>query len=243
MMKTKSNQTDLTNEIATCRQEFKDFAYKVSHDLQAPIRSIIGFSNFVVASARDKMTDQEREDLDMVVKAAKQAKDLIDALLQYSRLMTAERPMVKVDLNDALTCLLRDMQEEINSQHAHINTEPLPEVLGDRSLLCMLWRHLIENSLKFHKKDVAPVIHISVEEDDGDWLFRITDNGIGIDPKYHKGIFDMFRKLHADSDYPGLGAGLAFAKKIVELNHGTIGIDSALGQGTTVWFKLPKIAA
>ncbi len=223
------------------RRELANFAYKISHDLQTPLRSVIGFSNLVLASAGNKFTVQEKEDMQMVLGSARHAQELIEALLQYSRLISIPHVPVKIESEAVLREVLEAMDEKIVGTSAHISYNSLPDVLADPRQLYRLFYYLLCNAIKFHQPDHSPIIRITAEpyEKKDYWLFRVIDNGIGIDSKYHNVVFDLFRKLHSDEEYPGLGAGLAFARKIVEQHHGTIGLDSFPGQGTSVWFTLP----
>lgn len=222
------------------RQELANFSYKVSHDLQAPLRSVIGFSNLVRISAADRLMPQEKEDMDMVLDCAKHMQQLIEALLHYSRLITTPHLLLRTDAEAVLKEVLHHMEENITAEDATITHDTLPYVMADPMELQLLLEYLISNALKFHKKGEPPIIRITVEpyEKRNYWLFRVIDNGIGIDSKYHHTIFDMFKKLHSDAEYPGLGIGLTFSQKIIEHHHGTIGVDSFPGQGTTLWFTL-----
>lgn len=223
------------------RQELAHFSYKISHDLQAPLRSVIGFSNLVLRSVNDRLTTQEKSDLEMVISSAQHAQKLIEALLEYSRLITSPPPLTKIDANTVLEEVLLSMEKKIAEQHATIHhTTTLPTVIANPKQLYFLFSQLLCNAIKFHKLDEPPVIHITVEPYTNNkyWLFRVIDNGIGIDSKHHDIVFDMFRKLHNDEEYEGMGIGLAFVKKIIEQHHGTIGIDSSLGKGASIWFTL-----
>jgi light-regulated signal transduction histidine kinase (bacteriophytochrome) len=228
-------------ELMRCRQESMDFAYKVSHDLQAPIRSIIGFSNFVASSAASKLTEQEKEDLAMVISSAEHARDLIEALLTYCKLSNIAHAEVAADSNAIMADVVTAMRKEIDASGARITYDNLPMVMADPHQLRVVFNKLLCNAIIFRDKGTAPLIHISAEPKHDSWVFSIKDNGIGIDPKYHETVFDVLKKLHAPEDYPGLGMGLAMVKKIVEQHKGSVGIVSALGEGTTVNFSLPAV--
>lgn len=231
---------EFEQELVRCRKESVDFIYKLSHDLQAPLRAVIGFSNLVLASTKDRLSDQEKEDMTMVINSAAHAQALINALLQYSRLNMTARPFVLTDVNGIISEVVESMQEEITATGATVAYDPLPTLMADPDQLRVVFRQLIGNAIKFRAKERLPMIHITatLQDNHSMWLFRMTDNGIGIDPKYDDKVFEVFSKLHADSEYPGLGMGLAVTKKIIELHHGVIGIKASLGQGTTVWFTL-----
>ena len=130
------------------------------------------------------------------------------------------------------------LKKKIEDRQAYIYSDPLPVLLGDTILLTRLFQNLLTNALKFNDSDI-PIIYITVKKQKNFWIFNIEDNGIGIDPKYHKIIFNLFKKLHHPSKYEGTGLGLSLCKKIVELHGGKIWLNSSLHNGSTFSFSLP----
>jgi chemotaxis family two-component system sensor kinase Cph1 len=137
----------------------------------------------------------------------------------------------------AVRLALTSLEREVRETGAVITYDRLPRVVGDRDRLTSLFRHLIDNALKYRGAE-APQIEIQAQQDQGNWLFSIRDNGIGIDPKYWAGIFAPFRRLHG-SEISGVGLGLAICTKILDAHRGTIRIESTVGRGTTFFFTIP----
>jgi light-regulated signal transduction histidine kinase (bacteriophytochrome) len=133
---------------------------------------------------------------------------------------------------DALSMAVEDTGAEL----VH---DPLPQVVGDRTQLAMLLQNLLSNAIKFRRPDAPPRVELSCRQEDGQWHFAVTDNGIGIAPEYAEKVFVIFQRLHTRDAYPGNGIGLALCKKIVEYHGGTIGIDTVYEQGTRITFTLP----
>jgi light-regulated signal transduction histidine kinase (bacteriophytochrome) len=165
---------------------------------------------------------------------------LIKDLLTYSQIGTKQTVGNEVDAEEILAEVLTYLRPRITELNASIISSPLPRVWIDRAQLVQLLQNLIGNALKFHGNE-PPCIRIGVVRDGANWTFSICDNGIGIDPKYHRQIFELFRRLHTDSAYPGMGIGLASCKRIVERCGGRIWLTSQLGCGTTFFFTLPAL--
>ena len=161
-------------------------------------------------------------------------------LLEYS-LLGKEVALTLVDCNEIVGHVLADLEDSIGASRALITVQQLPVLPGFPTELRLLFQNLIMNAIKFQKKDVVPVINISVESQETEWLFSVSDNGIGIDEKYNDKIFIIFQRLHNRSDYEGTGIGLAHCKKIVELHGGRIWVESKPGEGSSFRFTIHKI--
>jgi len=164
---------------------------------------------------------------------------LINDLLEYSRVGTHGKPFGAVDCETLLNRSLDHLQLMIEDSCATVTHDHLPTVIGDGPQLMRLFQNLINNSLKF-RKDASPLIHVSAEPCDGDWLFSVRDNGIDIDPQYADRIFVIFQRLHDREEYPGTGIGLAICKKIVERHGGRIRVQSGQDKGATFIFTIPR---
>jgi light-regulated signal transduction histidine kinase (bacteriophytochrome) len=145
-----------------------------------------------------------------------------------------------VDLKLLVEELLKDMEKIIEENHADIKVGELPVLKGHAARLRSLFQNLIANAIKFRKKDIPPVIKISATENIKEWVFQVSDNGIGIEKIYFERIFRLFQRLHNRREYEGTGIGLANCKKIVELRGGKIWVESELGKGSTFFFTIPK---
>jgi len=234
-----------TEELRRSNSELEQFAYVASHDLQEPLRKVASFCQLLEKRYGDQLDERGHEYIGFAVDGAKRMQRLINDLLTFSRVGRLGSTHTEVNLDDALKSALDNLGAAITESGAEIvrPQEPLPTVDGDPTLLAMLWQNLIGNAIKFHREGVAPRIVIEVEDakgaDDGDWLFSVTDNGIGIAEEFTDKIFVIFQRLHGRDEYSGTGIGLALCKKIVEHHGGSIRVDNSYTQGTRFLFTLP----
>lgn len=227
--------------LRTSNQELEDFVFVVSHDLQTPLRGIHGFADLLVKRMKDKLDERERHYVARIQSGAQRMATLIHDLLEYSRLEQVAQPFEEVRMQDVLARTLGDLDHLIRDSRAVVQCEgPLPVVWGDRTRLGLVWANLLTNAIKYVKPDEAPRISVRCRVDEREFVFQFQDNGIGIPPEFHTHIFDLFRRLHTTEKYEGTGVGLAIVKRVVELHHGRIWVESAEDQGTTFWFTLPK---
>ncbi|HET7897262.1 MAG TPA: ATP-binding protein, partial [Flavisolibacter sp.] len=173
------------------------------------------------------------------VDGAERMKGLIQDLLQYSRLDAAAERFTPVNSNSLLQDVLHLFAASIAESGAVIRYDPLPVIRGNKTQLVQLFQNLIGNALKY-RSDKQPLITVSCREEDGRWRFAVTDNGIGIDPKYFQKIFVIFQRLHNKNEYSGSGIGLAICKKIVENHGGKIWVEASPAGGSTFYFTLTK---
>lgn len=229
-------------EMARSNQELQQFAYIASHDLQEPLRAIGGFSGLLARRYRDKLDPQAQEYLDFLTEAATRMQRMIVDLLDYSRLGHEPKPFQPVNLRDALEAALSLLQTAVQELHAEFLIGDLPTVQGDNQQLTQLFQNLIGNALKFHG-NAPPNIMVSGRRSANEWIVSVRDNGIGIDPDKAGDVFQIFRRLHSQEQYPGTGIGLAVCKRIVERHRGRIWAQpNEDGPGTTFSFALPAQA-
>lgn len=164
---------------------------------------------------------------------------LIEALLSYSRVATRAAEFKRVDMNRVYAEASTNLSAFIVESKARVRSGELPAVSGDEIQLLQLLQNLIGNAVKFRKPGVTPEVQISAVREKEEWLFSVSDNGIGIEKEYFDRVFQIFQRLHSQAEYPGTGLGLAVCKKIVERHGGRIWVESAPGQGTTFFFTLP----
>ena len=232
-------------ELERSNRELEQYAYVASHDLQEPLRKVASFCQLLEKRYGDQLDDRGHEYIGFAVDGAKRMQRLINDLLTFSRVGRLGSTHTEVNLDDALKSALDNLGAAITESGAEIvrPEAPLPTIDGDPTLLAMLWQNLIGNAIKFHREGVAPRIAIEVEQatgaDDGDWLFSVADNGIGIAEEFTDKIFVIFQRLHGRDEYSGTGIGLAVCKKIVEYHGGSIRVDSSYTQGTRFLFSLP----
>jgi PAS domain S-box-containing protein len=231
-----------TAALTRSNDELRQFAYVVSHDLKEPLRTVSTFSQLLEERLGNNLDSESKEFLTYILGGVKRMSDLIDDLLAYASLDAAEARIKSVDLNLVLKEATFNLLATIQEAGAVIESDPLPEVLGDHVQLVQVLQNLIGNSIKYRSAD-PPRIHVGAEWRDGELLIAVRDNGIGIDPAYSDGVFKLFKRLHARQDYSGNGVGLAICRKIVQRHGGRIWVESKLGQGAAFYFTIASAGA
>ena len=229
-------------QLQRSNEELERFAYVASHDLQGPLRTIASYLQLLEMRYKNKLDAEAVEFIDYSVNGAKRMQQLILDLLNYSKISSAPKPFVKTDLNELVNLVLKGLNSTIKLSKAMVNVAQLPVLMADQNQLYQLFQNLIDNGMKFVKKDVIPVIDIKVTEKPEEWEFTIADNGIGIKDEYKEKIFQIFQRLHSNTEYTGTGVGLAICKKVVQLHGGRIWFTSVPEQGTTFYFTISKHA-
>lgn len=230
---------DYAKRLEISNRELEQFAYVASHDLQEPLRNITNYVSLLEKSLNGEMKGDHEYFFNVIVQSADKMKILIRDLLHFSRI-GVDRKIEMVDCHKILQNIMSELHSSIEVTGAKINTDQLPVIKANATEIRQLFQNLISNAIKFRKPGVAPDICINYKEQKKDWVFRISDNGIGIQQEYIEKIFLLFQRLHTESEYPGTGIGLATCKKIVEQNGGKIRLRSKPGQGSTFFFTLPK---
>ena len=225
--------------LRVSNRDLEQFAYIASHDLQEPLRMIANYMQLLERRYKDQLDQDAKDFIGYAVDGAVRMQQLIDSLLEYSRLQTRKHPFESVDLNQVLERVLRDMEGRILETGTQITTAPLPQVVGDAIQFGQVFQNLIGNALKFHGEH-PPAIHVSAEEFSNHWKITVRDNGIGIEPDHQKRIFKIFQRLHSRAEYPGTGIGLAICRRIIERHGGETGVESEFNKGSAFWFTLPK---
>lgn len=228
-------QTNL--ELRKKNTELDEFTYVASHDLQEPLRKITAFSSLLQKDLGEDMPERARLDLHYIVDAAGRMQTLVQDLLLLSRTGRAALKQTMISPRKCAQKALDALSVRLAETGAEIIWDDLPEVLGDESLLVQLYQNLIGNGLKFIGQD-SPVIHISFERENGDIVYGVKDNGIGIKPDYTEQIFSPFKRLHSRAEYEGSGIGLAICRKIVEMHGGRLWVESEPGRGAHFKFTL-----
>jgi signal transduction histidine kinase len=225
-------------ELARSNTDLEQFAYVASHDLQEPLRMVAGYVQLLARRYEGKLDRDADEYIGFAVDGVKRMQQLIDGLLAYSRVGRRGRAPVPVDCNEAIRQAIGNLEAAIAQQGAEVTCDPLPTVQADRAQLVQVFQNLLGNAIKFRGPE-PPHVHVDAQRSGEAWLFRVRDNGIGIDPKEAGRLFTLFYRLHSQAEYPGTGIGLATCKRIVERHGGRIWFDSEPGQGTTFQFTLP----
>ena len=219
--------------------EIEQFAYIASHDLQEPLRTIINYTGLFNKRYQGKLDENADKFLAAISGATSRMQSLIRDLLDYSRIEKGTAK-AEVDCNLLLKEISDDLAVSLTDSGTKIIADDLPVISGYVSGVKSLFQNLISNAIKFKRNGVAPVIKITAESKETEWLFVISDNGIGIKKEFYNKLFIIFQRLHNKEEYPGTGIGLAQCKKIVELHGGEIRVESEYGKGSNFYFTISK---
>ena len=233
-----SKLSEYAQKLIKSNQELTDFAHIASHDLRAPLRNIGSFTQLLQKRMSAQLDERSKEYFDFITTNVRQSTKLIEDLLNYSKIDKNIGDPSSVDLNDVLLLVRSNLQSFISDKKAQIIVKDLPILRGHSSLIVQLFQNLINNGLKYNECE-KPIVIISSEWQNYEWIFKVTDNGIGIAPQYQSQVFGMFRRLHSAAQYEGSGIGLAFCQRIVSTYNGRIWLESEEGKGTIFYFTLP----
>jgi PAS domain S-box-containing protein len=226
--------------LARSNEELKQFAFIASHDISEPLRTMGSFASLLKKNYRDRPLDARgREYIDFIVSGSIRMRHLIDSLLHYARVEQTPLTITKVDCSLLMERLKTDLKYSLQKTQAELTFGKLPAVNADEVHLNQLLQNLISNALKFFRNG-RPKVTVSAKRDNGEWIFSVQDEGIGIAPMHHAHIFQTFQRFNRNGEFPGSGLGLATCKKIVERHGGRIWFESVLGQGTTFYFSIPE---
>jgi signal transduction histidine kinase len=230
-------------DLERSNAELEQFAYVASHDLQEPLRKVASFCQLLQRRYLGQLDARADQYIEFAVDGAKRMQALIDDLLAFSRVGRVEREPVLVSCASALSQARVNLTAEIRRAGASVESDQLPSVRAEMSLITSLFQNLLSNAIKFRRPDRPPAVRITAADQGELWLFSVTDNGIGIEPEYAERIFVIFQRLHDRTAYAGTGIGLAMCRKIVEHYGGTIWLDTTFRDGARFYFTLPVAPA
>jgi signal transduction histidine kinase len=229
-------------DLARSNHELEQFAYVASHDLQEPLRMVASYTQLLAERYRGKLDENADKYIHYAVDGATRMQALIEDLLAFSRVGRPGIELQNTDCNTVIEIACKNLERAIQESAARIEHERLPVIVADTRLFVQLFQNLIGNAVKFRGKE-TPVIRITAEKENQEWTFVVADNGIGIAPEHAKTVFQIFKRLHTHTEYPGSGIGLSICQKIVEQHGGRIWVESAPGQGAAFKFVVPCLRA
>ncbi|WP_292037598.1 ATP-binding protein [Massilia sp. UBA6681] len=231
---------ELAEELGRANKELEAFSYSVSHDLRAPLRHIVGFSDLLIESAGAEDPERRQRFLKNIKESARLAGKLVDDLLSFSQMGRAALRPTTVDMNDLVSACIDKLGMEMQGRNVDWHIEPLPKIWADPTFLHLAVTNLLSNAVKFTSQRDPAVITISSEEDADFTVFHVADNGAGFNMEYVHKLFGVFQRLHRMEDFQGTGIGLANVRRIVERHNGRVWANSVQGQGATFSFSIPK---
>jgi light-regulated signal transduction histidine kinase (bacteriophytochrome) len=225
-----------TGELEVANRELEAFAYTVSHDLRAPLRALEGFARIFETEYAGNVDDEGRRQLGIIRDSGQRMSSLIEGLLAFSMLGREALHPAPVDM----AALAGDVWKELGAGSAATCViSALPVAQGDARLLRQVWANLIGNAIKYSAKRTSPAITVTGSRENGDLHYCVSDNGVGFDPRHAAKLFGVFSRLHAESDFPGSGVGLATVQRIVVRHGGHVWAEGAPGAGAKFCFALP----
>lgn len=233
----KKRQDELLERVEKTNQELEDFAYIISHDLKAPLRGINTLATWISTDYADKFDEDGKEQIDLLITRVGRMHDLIEGVLQYSRVGRLREERIHINLNDLIPEVV-DMVCPPDNIKVVVEKE-LPAIKYERTRIIQVFQNLISNAVKYMDKPEG-LVKIDFNDEGGWWVFSVSDNGPGIDEKYFDKIFQIFQSVSQQEGFESTGIGLTVTKKIIELYGGKIWLESNPGQGCTFFFSLPK---
>ena len=231
---------ELAEELGRANKELEAFSYSVSHDLRAPLRHIVGFSDLLIESAGAEDPERRQRFLRNIKESARLAGKLVDDLLSFSQMGRAALRPTKVDMNDLVSACIDKLGIEIGQRNVEWHIEPLPAIWADPTFVHLAVFNLLSNAVKFTSQRDPAVVTITSEEDEDEIVFHVADNGAGFNMDYVHKLFGVFQRLHRMEDFQGTGIGLANVRRIVERHNGRVWANSTPGEGATFSFSFPK---
>ncbi len=228
----------LIAELTASNEERAHFAHVASHDLREPLRMVESFCGLLATGYADKLDERGREFIKQAVSGAVRMRELVDDLVDYGRIGHEAERGVWFDASDSLARVLENLNEAIAESGARIEAGLLPRIYGNPIRFIRLMQNLVGNALKYVPAGAHPCIQVAAVAADGAWRFSVRDNGIGIEERHLKRVFEPFRRLHSKQTYPGTGLGLAICRKIVQGFGGEIWATSEPGRGSTFLFTI-----
>ncbi|MDI6720121.1 MAG: PAS domain S-box protein [Methanomicrobiales archaeon] len=225
-----------TAELESAIGELESFSYSVSHDLRSPLRAIDGYSGILLSEYRSSLPPEARVYLEKVRSNTQQMANLIDALLNLSRISRSSLTKEAVDITAVVKTVWENLRSECAGRQVEFTIGPLPPSRADAFLISQVYHNLLSNALKFTRPRAMARIEVGSFAKDGETVYFVRDNGVGFDPRYAEKLFGVFQRLHSEKEFEGTGVGLAIVKRILDRHGGRIWVESGIDRGTTFFF-------
>jgi len=230
-----------TAELSIANKGLEQFSYIASHDLQEPLRTVSNYMQVFEEDYIGQLDEKALKYLHSVNDATKRMSMLIKSLLEFSRL-GHNTSLSFIDIGKLIGFVIEDLHTLIETSKAEITVSEMPQLNVYEIEIRQVFQNLIANAIKFRKVNIQPIIEIRSKKINNEWLFSVSDNGIGIDSIYFERVFDIFQRLHTTEEFEGIGIGLSTCKKIVQSHHGKIWVESSLEQGSVFYFAIPNLS-
>lgn len=226
-------------ELEVANKDLEAFAYSVSHDLRSPLRAIDGYSCLIEERLGDKLDEISQHLFEVMREGSRRMNVLIDDMLAFAKLGRQAVTLEQVDMAPLVNEVWAELHAGSSCGAVQFAVDILPDAWGDRALLKQVWINLISNAVKYSSKTEQPEIRVSGEERDAEVVYCVRDNGVGFDMQYYAKLFEVFQRLHSESNFPGTGVGLAIVQKIVTRHGGRVWAEGKVNAGATFFFSLP----
>jgi len=226
-------------ELTAAYKELESFSYTLAHDLRAPLRGIGGFSRILLEDSGDKLDAEGIRYLNIIQSDIKKMGNLIDDLLAFSRLGRREIRPGDLNMEELAGTVSAELQKSAAERNLQIRIQPLPPARGDREMIRQVLENLLSNAVKFTAPKEVAIIEVAGETGEEETVYCVTDNGVGFEMKYAAKLFEVFQRLHLESEFPGTGMGLAIVQRIVQRHRGRVWGEGQVGEGAKFCFSLP----
>ncbi len=228
-----------TTELEEVNKELESFSYSVSHDLRAPLRAISGFSEVLAADYINQLDDEAKILFSEITRNAKKMGELIDNLLEFSRLSRQDIFRDTINMNEIVRNIVEELKRLEPNRNIDLDIQELPTVEGDKNMMKQLFFNLVSNAFKYTGKKEKAIIEIGSYTRDLNQVFYLKDNGAGFDPRYYSKLFGVFQRLHSSMEFEGTGVGLAIVHKIATKHGGEVWAEGRVGEGASFYVSLP----
>ncbi|MBI1767300.1 MAG: PAS domain S-box protein [Bacteroidetes bacterium] len=233
-----SNRKGIEEQVRAANKELEAFSYSVSHDLRAPLRSIHSYINILYEEYAEKLDEEAKRLINIVMNNSKKMGQLIDDLLAFSRLGRRELTMTAVNMNSVVATIWEDVARLNEGNNLKLMLSNLPDAKADNAAITQVWTNLISNAVKYSRNKEHPIIEIGHFDNEGTTVYFVRDNGAGFDMRYYDKLFGVFQRLHSSKEFEGTGVGLAIVHRIVSRHGGRVWAESKIQEGTTFYFSI-----